>query len=259
MDLNLKGKHALVTGGSHGIGLAIAKQLGAEGCKVAFCGRSMKKATEAAIELNKNSIGAFWLTADVLRSSDIKNVVQTVVETWGTLDILINNVGGGGRWGKESVLDTPAKVWIDVYNKNAMAAVYFTLAAIPHMKKQKWGRVVTIASIYGKEGGGRPWFNMSKSAEISLMKTLAMKADLVRHGITFNTVAPGNIQIPDTGWDIEMRKNLEKYKAMTDSLPLGRLGTPEEVANVVVFLCSDHASLVNGACIAVDGGESKSF
>jgi len=120
--------------------------------------------------------------------------------------------------------------------------------------------VVTIASLLGREGGGRPWFNMAKSAEISLMKTLAMNASLARDGITFNSVAPGAIMIPSTGWEEEQKKDPEKFKKMVDlQFPLDRLGTPEEVANVVVFLCSEKASLVNGACIPIDGGESRSF
>ena len=111
-----------------------------------------------------------------------------------------------------------------------------------------------------KKGSGRPWFNMAKSAEISLMKTLAMTSYLVRDGITFNSVAPGSIMIEGTGWEKEMRKNPRKFKKMIETeFPLGRLGEPEEVASVVTFLCSEMASLVNGACIAVDGGESKSF
>jgi len=259
MDLNLKGKYALVTGGSHGIGLAIARGIAEEGCNVAICARNQERITQALMELQKIGVEAIGVQADVLQPSNIESVMKTIIYNWGTLHILVNNVGGGGRWGSDSVEDTAEQVWIDVYNKNAMATVRFTRLAIPFMRKQKWGRVVTIASIYGKEGGGRPWFNMSKSAEISLMKTLAMNPDLVRDGITFNTVAPGNIMIPDTGWEEEMKKDLEGFKRMVNLKPLGRLGTPEEVANMVVFLCSEKASLVNGACIVIDGGESHSF
>lgn len=260
MNLNIKGKYALVTGGSHGIGLAIARALAEEGCNVAICARNQERISQAVMELKAMAVEAIGVQADVLQSSSIENVVKTIINNWGTIHILVNNVGGGGRWGTDSVATTLEQVWIDVYNKNAMAAVRFTRLAIPFMRKQKWGRVVTIASIYGKEGGGRPWFNMSKSAEISLMKTLAMNPVLARSGITFNTVAPGNIMIPDTGWDEEMKKDLTSFKRMVNSnMPLGRLGTPEEVANMVVFLCSEKASLVNGACIAVDGGESRSF
>lgn len=128
------------------------------------------------------------------------------------------------------------------------------------MKKQNWGRIVSITSIYGREGGGRPWFNMAKVAQTSLMKNLALNRDLVRYGITFNSVAPGPIMIPETGWDVERMRNPEAFdSASKERFTLGRLGTPEEVANVVVFLCSEKASLVNGASILVDGGESKVF
>jgi len=259
MELNLKGKYALVTGGSHGIGLAIARGLANEGCNVAICARNQERITQTLKELQRIGVEALGVQADVLQPSSIENTMKFIVYNWGTLHILVNNVGGGGRWGSDSVEDTAEQVWIDVYNKNAMAAVRFTKLAIPLMRKQKWGRVVTIASMYGREGGGRPWFNMSKSAEISLMKTLAMNTSLVRDGITFNTVAPGNIMIPDTGWEEEMKKDINGFKRMVDSKPLGRLGTPEEVANMVVFLCSEKASLVNGACVVVDGGESRSF
>ena len=127
---------------------------------------------------------------------------------------------------------------IDVYNKNAMAAVRFTVFFLPYMRKQKWGRVVTIASRFGHEGGGRPWFNMANSAEISLMKTLSMKSYLAKDGITFNSVAPGCIMIPDTGWEEEKENNSKAFKEMLEEeFPLGRMGTPEEVADVINFIC----------------------
>jgi len=212
--LGLKGKKALVTGGSHGIGLAVVEALRKEGCTVESISRREGY--------------------DVLRPADINKALKEFVD----VDILVNNVGGGGRWGNENPLATETAVWRDVYEKNAMVAVHFTMNAIPHMLKQTWGRVITVASIYGREGGGRPWFNMAKAAEISLMKTLAIYYR--GSGVTFNSVAPGLIAIPDTGNETEG-------------------GTPEEVASVVVFLASEKASLINGACIAVDGGEGRSF
>lgn len=260
MDLGLKGKYALVTGGSHGIGLAIARVLADEGCNVAVCSHTEERVSNAVAELKRRGVRVVGVKADVLQPSNIDHVIKTILDSWPTMHILVNNVGGGGRWGKDSIEDTPDDVWVDVYNKNAMAAVRFTKLVIPIMRKQKWGRVVTIASMYGKEGGGRPWFNMAKSSEISLMKTLAMNSALARDGITFNTVAPGSVMIPDTGWDEERKKHPGKFKRLlrTD-FPLGRLGTPEEVAHVVAFLCSEKASLVNGACVVVDGAESSSF
>jgi 3-oxoacyl-[acyl-carrier protein] reductase len=259
MDLALQGKYALVTGGSHGIGRSIALALAGEGCHVAVCARDKERVEKTAAELRDRGVRALGIAADAMLPADIERVMKAVTGEWGTIHILVNNVGGGGRWGSEVVEETAEEVWLDVYNKNAMAAVRFTMAAIPLMRKQKWGRAVTVSSIYGREGGGRPWFNMAKSAEISLMKTLAMNPALARDGLTFNSVAPGNIMIPDTGWEKEQKENPGKFKKMLESFPLGRLGTPAEVASVVVFLCSERASLVNGASIPVDGAESRSF
>lgn len=260
MDLGLKGKYAFVTGGSHGIGRSIALALADEGCNVAICARNKERVEKTVEEIRARGVEGIDISANVMILADVERVMKTIVDCWGTIHILINNVGGGGRWGSPIIEETPEDVWLDVYNKNALAAIRFTMKAIPFMRKQKWGRVVTISSIYGREGGGRPWFNMAKSAEISLMKTLAMNSDLARDRVTFNSVAPGSIMIPDTGWEKEQKENPERFKKMVDAqFPLGRLGAPEEVASVVVFICSERASLVNGASIPVDGAESKSF
>lgn len=260
MDLGIRGKYALITGGSHGIGLATAHALAGEGCHVAICARDAQRVGRAVDSLKTVGVDALGVSADVLVAADVQRVMDTVLESWGTIHILVNNVGGGGRWGSPVVEETQEDVWIDVYNKNALAAVRFTMCAIPHMRAQRWGRVVTVASIFGREGGGRPWFNMAKSAEVSLMKTLAMTPYLVRDGITFNTIAPGSIMIPGTGWDSERREHLQAFAEKLDrDFPLGRLGTPEEVASAIAFACSEPARLVNGATIVVDGGESHSF
>lgn len=260
MDLGIKGKYALVTGGSHGIGRSIALALAEEGCNVAICARNKERIEETLVELKARGIQSIGIPADVMISADIERVMKTITDSWGTIHILVNNAGGGGRWGSAVVEETPEDVWLDVYNKNALAAIRFTMRVIPFMRKQKWGRVVTISSIYGREGGGRPWFNMAKSAEISLMKTLAMNPALARDGITFNSVAPGDIMIAGTGWEREYKENPKEFEEMIDrQFPLGRLGTPEEVASVVVFVCSEKASLLNGASIPIDGGESRSF
>ena len=259
MDLELCGKYALVTGGSHGVGLATARSLAAEGCNVAICSRREDRLAEALSQLKSHGVKTLAVPADVLIPADIERVMKKNAQTWKTLHILINNVGGGGRWGSPSVEETEEKVWTDVYNKNAMAAVRFTKLALPLMRKQKWGRVVTVASIQGCEGGGRPWYSMAKSAEISLMKTLAMNPDLARDRITFNTVAPGSVMIPDTGWEEEKKKNPKEFEKTMATFPMGRLGTPEEIANVITFVCSEKASFLNGACIIADGAESRSY
>ncbi len=259
MELNLKGKHVLVTGASHGIGRSIAIALAREGCNLAICARKKEGLDDTAKEIKSEGVDCLNLSADVLIKKDIDKVIKTVMSSWGQVNILVNNVGGGGRWGKEISEDTEDKVWEDVYNKNAMAAVRFTKAVLPCMLKEKWGRIITVSSIYGKEAGGRPWFNMAKAAEISLMKTLSLDRRYASKNITFNSVAPGAVMIPDTGWDKMLKEKPEEFNDFVKQLPLGRIGTPEEIANLVVFLCSEKSSLINGACIAIDGGESKSF
>jgi 3-oxoacyl-[acyl-carrier protein] reductase len=233
MDLGLNGKSALISGGTHGIGLAIADLLKEEGCETFVFGRSKDKLKTSGHK------GVVYDALEGERSS--------VLSTLPKCDILINNVGGGGRWGT-SVLDTPIDVWDQVYAKNARIAMLLTRAVLPRMVKNKWGRVVTISSIYGKEAGGRPWFNVAKSAEISLMKSLSQDKTFVRKNITFNTVCPGHIHVEGKADEKDL-----------DALPAGRMGAAAEVASVAVFLCGQQASLVNGACITVDGGESRSF
>ncbi len=260
MNLGLKGKHALVTGGSHGIGRSISLALAEEGCNIAICSRTKERTDATLAEIESRGVECLGIQADVLSASDITDCCNSIIREWGSIQILVNNVGGGGRWGSPIVEETGDDVWREVYDKNAMAAVRFTRFFIPHMRQQKWGRVVTIASVYGREGGGRPWFNMAKSAEISLMKTLSMDPYLARDGITFNTIAPGGIMIPGTGWEEEQRDDPEGFRRVLEQqLPLRRMGTPEEVASVVAFVCSEQSSLVNGSTIAVDGGESHAF
>lgn len=260
MELGLDGKFAVVTGGTHGIGLATAMALADEGCNIAVCSRTKHRIEETLKKLKLKNIDCFGTQVDVLSESDISRFCKEVVSRWKTVDILVNNVGGGGRWGSDAIEETSDDVWLDVYNKNAMAAVRFTKFLLPLMRKQKWGRVVTVASKHGREGGGRPWFNMANSAEISFMKTMAMRPDLARDGVTFNSVAPGGIMIPDTGWEKSKKNDPENFaKQINEHFPLGRMGLPEEVGDVITFICSERANLLNGASIAIDGGESRAF
>ena len=259
MDYGLRGRTALVTGGSHGIGLATAMHLAAAGCNVAICSRSETRLQAATAQLGAHGVKTLAVAADLLEADAADRVMDAVEREWGDVQILINNVGGGGRWGKAIIEETELRVWSEVYEKNAMAAIRFTHRALPMMRRAKWGRVVTITSIFGgNEGGGRPWFTMAKAAETALMKSLSRTEYLVRDGITFNCVAPGGIEIQGTGFDDERARDPEGFDRMIDrEYPLGRLGTPDEVAAVVVFLCSRQASLVNGANITVDGGQSR--
>jgi 3-oxoacyl-[acyl-carrier protein] reductase len=238
MDLGLTGKTALVTGGSHGIGLATALALAQEGCKVSVASRTRERLARAVGQLRNMSTNCRAYEFDALDPVSVEHLAQEVLDAGG-VDILINNVGGGGRWGT-TPLETPLATWDEVYQKNARVAVQLTRDLLPTMLERGWGRVVTISSIYGREAGTKPWFMMAKSAEIALMKGLAMESDLWARGVTFNTVAPGYIFIE--GKDTEPSK-----------------GTPEDVAAAVVFLCSQQARHINGACLVVDGGEGKAF
>lgn len=258
MELELDGKRALITGGSHGIGAAIGLGLAAEGVSIAFLSRSKERLIKQDSLLKERNVPTLPIQCDVLDPIAVSRSWDVLKEQWGGVDILINNVGGGGRWGTEEIINTPMSTWAEVYQKNAGVASHLTMLALPGMVEKNWGRVVTVTSIFGNIVGGRPWFNMAKVSQSILMKNLAQNKRFSGAGITFNSVAPGAVMIPDTGWT-EMQKNEpEEFNAFLNSLPRGEFGTPEEVSNLVVFLCSTRASYVNGASILIDGGESPS-
>jgi len=260
IDYKLENKTALITGGSHGIGFAIAEALAKQGVNVAICSRSDQRLQDSQKKLCNYGVNVLVIKTDVLDQGSSEHIYQEVNKKWGGVDILINNVGGGGRWGNERVEITEDNVWIEVYQKNALIAAHLTSRFIPFMLNKNWGRVITITSRYGKEGGGRPWFTMAKAAEVALMKSLSLTKYLVRSGITFNTVAPGGVYIEGTGFEDEKNADPIAFQLMIDEeYPLGRMGRPDEVANVVSFLCSNLAALVNGAQITVDGGQTKAF
>ena len=260
LDYGLKGKWALVTGGSHGIGLAVARKLAAEGVNLFICSRSKGRLEFARQQLIGYSVDVNIYQCDVLDVNAGDKIHNFITQYVNGIDILINNVGGGGRWGGEKIEDASPAIWFEVMQKNAFIAAHLTSKCLPYMMSQGWGRVISITSIYGKEGGGRPWFSMAKAAEVALMKSLSLTKYLVRSGITFNSVAPGGIYISGTGFEEEKNKDENAFAKMVEAeYPLGRLGTPEEVADLVCFLSSTQASLINGAQISADGGQSKSF
>lgn len=258
MDLGLQGKRAFVTGASRGIGKAIALALAKEGCQVAICARTSLPLEQTLAELSENQEGCLSLRVDVTDERQIQQAWERLMDRWGGLDILVNNVGGGGERIVGKVEEYPEERWMNAYALNALPALRFSLKAIPLMKKQRWGRVVTIASIQGREGTGRPWYAVAKSAEITLMKTLARNTDFARNGITFNSIAPGTILSDENDWGLFRRETPEKYLAVIgEKCPMGRPGQPAEIGSVAAFVCSDLASYLNGACLVVDGGESR--
>lgn len=243
MDLGLQGRQAVVTGGSRGIGFETARLLQAEGCTVTVCGRDEARLAHA------RSLDLRTIVADVTSDADRERLVAEA----GPVDILINNAGGslGALAFQQAGMDH----WRAVFELNVFAALDLARRVAPQMTDRGWGRIVHISSIWGKESGGGAAYNAAKAALISLSKAMAL--ELAPCGVLVNTVAPGSTEFEGGGWWQRRQRDPDKIAAMESALPLGRLGRPEEVAAAVVFLCSDQASFVNGACWVVDGGQSK--
>jgi 3-oxoacyl-[acyl-carrier protein] reductase len=246
LDLGLAGKKALVTGATRGIGLAIARALAAEGARVAVAARTRKDVERVAEELGGVAVAADLTTADGCREA---------IEAWGgEVEVLVNNLGlrAGSSWQDTNVPELEAAMAGNLY-----PATRLSLAALPAMRKAGWGRIVVVSSLFGREAGGAPAYNAAKVAEISFTTSLAR--EVARDGVTVNSVAPGSILFEGGSWHRRLQADPETTRAFVErEIPLGRFGTPEEVASVVTYLCSVPASLVNGACWAVDGGQSRS-
>ena len=255
MDLGLTGKTAIVTGGSRGIGRAIALGLADEGCSVCICARGEEALAETAAGIRARGVEALAVPADVTRPEQIVRVVDETRQAFGRIDILVNNAGGS--LGAGGFLDSPDGVWAKVLDTNLWAAIRFSRLVLPDMQRQRGGVIITISSIYGREGGGPPSYNVAKAAENSLGK--AMAKELAPSGIRVVTVAPGSILFPGGSWQKRMDADPQAISDFVRrEMPYGRFGMPEEIANVVVFLASERASLVTGACIPVDGGQGRS-
>jgi 3-oxoacyl-[acyl-carrier protein] reductase len=254
MELGLRGKVALVTGSSRGIGRAIAVGLGAEGCKVTLCARGREALEEAAGAVRAAGGVALAVEADVTTADGLERVLDETRRAHGPIDILVNNVGGSRG---SPTWEATDEDWGQVLDLNLMPAVRASRAVIPEMVERRSGSIVVVSSIYGRESGGATTYNAAKAAELATAKQLARQ--LAPHGVRVNTVAPGSILFPGGGWQRRIDADPEAMRRFVASdMPLGRFGAPEEIANVVVFLCSDRASLVTGACVNVDGGQSRS-
>ena len=258
MDLGLADKIAIVTGSSRGLGLASARALATEGCRVTVCARGEARLKEASAELAHAPGGPdriLAVTADLSTEEGVAAVVQRTLERFGGLDILINNVGlarGGG------IAETSDADWREALDQTLFPAVRASRLAVPHMKRRGGGVIVMIASIWGRESGGRMTYNAVKAAEISLAKSMAQQ--LAADNIRVNSVAPGSIRFPGGSWD---RRVQEDPAGMAEfvkrELPFGRFGRPEEVGAVVAFLSSPRASWISGASVPVDGCQSRSL
>jgi 3-oxoacyl-[acyl-carrier protein] reductase len=255
VDLRLTDKVAIVTGSSRGIGKAIAMGLAAEGCRVTLCARDADDLERTAVELRATGAKVLAVAADVGKPEDPGRVVEETVRTFGRIDILVNNAGGARTAGP--FLETGDPAWQTALDLNVMAAVRFSRLVVPEMQKVGGGVIINISSIWGRETGGTAAYNAVKAAEISVAKSLAR--ELAPLNIRVNSVAPGSIFFPGGSWDRRLRADPEGISAfMKREIPSGRFGRPEEVADVVVFLCSERANWVTGACLNVDGGQSRS-
>jgi len=262
MDLGLKGKVALVTGGSKGIGKAIARGLADEGAKVAICARGKGDLDHAIADISKSTGGEIVAVAgDLTRESDVQKIVDATIGRFGRIDILINNAGAapGGL-----LLDLTEEDWQTALQLKFMGYVRCMKAVIPHMLKQGGGRIVNVI---GNDGVKPIGIELTPSAAnaADLAVTVALAEQYGKHNICINAVNPG--PVATERWDYliggiaKVRKISvdEAQKRAERSIPLGRICTPEEVANVAIFVASERASFMNGALITLDGGQRKAL
>jgi 3-oxoacyl-[acyl-carrier protein] reductase len=257
MDLGLKGKVALVAGASQGMGRATALSFAREGAKVSICARGEGALNDAAAMIRRETGGeVLSMVADMSKADDIKRFVNTSAQHFGRVDVIVNNAGGPppGEFMKFTDDD-----WNNAYNLSFMSTMRMTREAVPHMRKVGGGRIINITSYAVKEPiAGLVLSNAVRSAVIGLAKTLSR--ELGGDNILINNVCPGRIdtdraqKLNKARADRLGRPVEEINKAMAAEVPLGRYGTAEETADLIVFLGSDRASYITGTTILIDGG-----
>ena len=256
MDLGLDGRTAIVTGASRGIGKYIALELARQGSNVAICARTESDLDAAAAEIRDEGADVLALPMDVTETGEPERLVEETYDRFGRIDIYVGNVGGNRRGDFEELSDED---WEALINLNFMSHVRVSRAAIPHMRDVDDASICYISSIFGRElgGAGLSLYNTTKSALISVSKVMAQE---LAPEIRVNSVAPGSIRFPGGSWDQRVKEQPEKMtEFVEENIAIERFGRATEVADAVAFLCSERASLITGACLNVDGGQSHSL
>lgn len=238
-------KIAIVTGGGGGIGGAIARRFAREGAKLAVVDIDPQSAKAAAAELTAQGTDAIPIVADVTKKPSVREIMQAALDRWGRIDILVNVAGGAER---KPVVEMTVTDWDYVVDMNLKSAFLCSQAALPAMLQQKYGKIVNISSIYGFTGNAtRSSYAAAKAGVAAFTKSLAL--EVVTDGINVNAVAPGRVTTPR----VRNRYSDEAWAAAVAQVPMGRAGTPEEIASAVLFLATDENSYVTGQTIHING------
>lgn len=259
VDLGIEGRVAIVTGASRGLGRQAAISLAREGAKVVICARGADTLAETVDELRAAGGVAEGLVGDLSLPEDRERLFAAALGHYGQVDILVNNVGGGGGGGGLGVDDTGEDALMPGFRINLFGAEHLIKLAVPGMRERRWGRIIAISSIFGREHGGSLVYMAAKAALIAATKHHAL--ELAKDNVLCNTVAPGSILFPGGGWErfVENQPKDVVDGFIKTNLPMGKFGWPEPVGDLVAFLASERASLITGACINIDGGQSKSL
>jgi NAD(P)-dependent dehydrogenase (short-subunit alcohol dehydrogenase family) len=238
-------KIAIVTGGGGGIGGAVAERFAREGAKLAVADIDANVAQTQAARLADKGADAIALTADVTKKEFVHGMVQAALDRWGRIDILVNVAGGADR---KPVADMTAADWDHIVEMNLKSVFLCSQAVLPAMLKQKYGKIVSISSIYGFTGNAtRSSYAAAKAGVAAFTKSLAL--EVVKDGINVNAVAPGRVATER----VRSHYSDEAWAAAVAQIPMGRTGTPEEIASAVLFLANDENKYITGQTIHVNG------